>query len=1051
VQTETTKPAFWDRVLLKAVLLRFAIYFCATLIVLGAIFFYVNYHQFRSTVDNLQTQEDLRLQLATKVLGQDLRHVVVDLWTIAELDDLRVYSRTQSPSAKLRLESYFKTLARNEGLYDQIRYIDSNGQELIRVDYAQGRAVALPPEQLQDKSARYYFKEAMSLGPNQIFISRLDLNIEHGKVETPYKPMLRFVLPVRDRTGKRRGVLVLNYLADIIRQLYQQVMVNSWGQPMLVNPDGFWLKAPNREDEWGFEFGRHRTFAARFPAAWQRISSDDAGMVQTERGLFVFDSLYPAREAVANTGARFKVSESKWSDDTWKLISQVPLQRVQYSPIAAMSAHREVIILLVALSAILVFIIAHFRTRNMYFTQQLRNSRQRFRLLLDSVGEGIIGVDRQGNCSFANPAAARLLGYEDHYELLHRSVHSLVHSQCAHAAGDQDKACPVEVALREGDSFYSDNEYFIRPDGDCFQVEFRATPIDDGGETVGIVAAFVDITTRKRAEDVLQQSHDELEARVGERTRALQTTNLKLEKEIAERGRVQQALVQERNFASAVLSTVGALVVVLDNRGRIVQFNKACEQLTGYSFEEVEGRKPWDFLLLEEETKGVKAVFSRLSAGDIPSTYENSWATKTGQHRLIAWSNTVLTSGPRGDVDFIIATGLDITERKRAEAALRASEEQLRLVTDNLPVLIAYLDSDLRYRFNNQVYETWFGTAHRQLYGKHVSAVLGETAYLKVEDKMRQALSGMEVHFEAIMPYETAGGRYVSASYIPHKDPNGQVRGFFVLIQDITERKQAEERAREYQEEMTHLARVNMMGELATGLAHEINQPLAAIHSYAETALALQGASFGGSTDSIGAVLRKIRNQADRASKIVRRLRELVRKREVIRADVDANELVQEVVEFILPTLHRGGIALKLELESALPSVHADYVQLSQVLLNLMNNAIEAMLATESEPRELTIRSETQKSYLLLSVTDTGPGLDAQAMGEIFKPFVTTKGDAGLGMGLAISHSIVESHHGALWAESSPGNGSTFYIRLPIEGPGDGHAADQATNEDGVV
>ena len=1033
--TETEKTETANGGFLKAMLSRFAVYFAVVITVVISVLIYLEYRQFNLEQESLEKQEVLRLELASRILTQDLKHATVDSLTIAMLEELRVYINTKSPQSKEQLERFFLNLATNQGFYDQIRVIDNSGLETIRINYKNGVAVSVPLAQLQDKSSRYYFREAMTLDPGQVFISPLDLNVEHGVVETPYKPMLRIATPLFGASGNRQGILVLNYLAEFLQKHFKDAMINSWGQPMLVNADGQWLYSSISNNEWGFMLGHGQTFGSHFPAAWEKIlAKEDAGIVQTKDGLFVFHTLYPARVLETVPHVRFSIPQRELGVRYWKLISHVPRQQAVFGPASSLRANWELVLAMIIVSAAFSLLLAHFRTRNVIYNRQLRVSEQRVRLLLDSVAEGIFGVDTQGRCTFVNPGAVRLLGYKDASDLVHHNIHSLIHHSHPDGSPCTEQQCRIYSAFREGASYHADDECLWRADGTSFPVEYWSTPLLENGRITGAVATFIDVTKRKQAENLLHRAHDEMEARVRERTRELESANVKLIGEVAERERAQQALTEERNFVTAVLSTVGALVIVLDAQGRVVRFNTACEQLTGYSFEELEGKPVWDYLLLAEEVESVKGVFQKLTAGDFPSYYDNYWLTKGGRRPLISWSNTALIKPETGKVEYVIATGIDITERKQAEEALRDNEEQLRLITDSLPVVISYLDSQRRYRFNNRVFEQWFETRRDKIYGKHIREVLGEAAYLSIKDKIAQVLSGTAVHFETMVPYKTAGQRYVSASYVPHIDQRGQVKGFFALIQDITERKHAEEQARQHQEELAHITRVNTMGELATGLAHELNQPLTAIHTYAEIALGMAADREGPAiAEDFDQALQGIMGQAQRASNIVNRLREFVRKREASVTSLDLNELIRDVLEFVQPDLQRYSIELKLELQPKLPATVADKIQIEQVLLNLLRNSIQAMASGGNIKRKLTIRSSTSSGNVLVEVSDSGPGMEPETLDKIFESFVSTKGEAGMGLGLSISRSIMEAHHGSLWAESEPGQGATFYIRLPVD------------------
>lgn len=205
---------------------------------------------------------------------------------------------------------------------------------------------------------------------------------------------------------------------------------------------------------------------------------------------------------------------------------------------------------------------------------------------------------------------------------------------------------------------------------------------------------------RAAAEEQVRRSRDELEERVNERTAELARVNHDLRTQIEERAKTQRALQQERDFVSAILDIVGALVVVLDREGRIVRFNRACEEVTGYSFAEVEGRLLWDFFLLPEEAERVHRVFDTLKAGQFPSRYENYWRSRSGECRLISWSNSALLQ--EGEVRYVIGTGIDITERRAAEDALHALnvelEQRVATRTAELQSAVERLEAEIRQR-----------------------------------------------------------------------------------------------------------------------------------------------------------------------------------------------------------------------------------------------------------------------------------------------------------------------------------------------------------------
>jgi len=264
------------------------------------------------------------------------------------------------------------------------------------------------------------------------------------------------------------------------------------------------------------------------------------------------------------------------------------------------------------------------------------------------------------------------------------------------------------------------------------------------------------------------------------------------------------------------------------------------------------------------------------------------------------------------------------------------------------------------------------------------------------------------------------------------RDAAGRPRSMFGTIQDVTDRKRAEEALQQAQADLAHLNRVMLLEEMAASIAHEVNQPIAAIVAEAEAGrnwLAKPNPPLG----VVGAALDAIVKDGHRAAEVIQRIRELARKSQPPKTSVDLNDVIHDVVSLLRAELRRQDVALILELASELPPVLGDRIQLQQVVLNLAMNAIDAMAAISDRPRELMIRSgQSDRDQVTIAVRDTGVGIAADHLGHVFSPFFTTK-PGGMGMGLSISRSIIEAHRGRLWATPNAPHGATFQFSLPVE------------------
>ena len=271
--------------------------------------------------------------------------------------------------------------------------------------------------------------------------------------------------------------------------------------------------------------------------------------------------------------------------------------------------------------------------------------------------------------------------------------------------------------------------------------------------------------------------------------------------------------------------------------------------------------------------------------------------------------------------------------------------------------------------------------------------------------------------------------KYLQAVARATRDGDGQLE-YIAAIQDVTARRLSEEARDKARSELAHVARVMSLGTLAASIAHEINQPLSGITTNASTCQRMLAATPPNIDGALETARRTIRD-ASRASEVITRLRALFDRKETATESVDLNEATREVVALSLSGLQRSGVMVRTELADDLPPVTGDRIQLQQVVLNLIRNASEAMSTVDDRPRHLVITTDRDaRDQVRLSVKDVGVGFEPEAADRLFEAFYTTKND-GMGIGLSVSRSIIESHHGHLWAAKNDGPGSTFSFCIP--------------------
>ena len=368
--------------------------------------------------------------------------------------------------------------------------------------------------------------------------------------------------------------------------------------------------------------------------------------------------------------------------------------------------------------------------------------------------------------------------------------------------------------------------------------------------------------------------------------------------------------------------------------------------------------------------------------------------------------------------------------RRRVEKDLAISEQRLQLIANSLPALIAHVDLDQRYNYANLAFKDWFGQEPQQLFGRSIREVLGEELFSSVRPYVERALAGERVSFTTNTVLEGGKSRSLDAIYVPDRDDQGAVRGFYALVLDVTDRVRAQQESRRLLYELAHADRMSMVGELAAALAHEINQPLAAILSNAQAARRfLNGPSPD--LEEIKEIVSDIAGDGARAGEVLRRMRTLIKKEKAGFQSLSVNQLLQEVVGLVRNDAMIHNVAIELRPDPDLSAMHGDRTQLQQVVMNLLLNAFDAIEEGSTRNRTVQVEIEGGEREVKVKVRDRGPGIPRDTFERLFEPFNTSK-EQGLGMGLSISRSIVNLHGGRLWAENNSDCGATFSFALPV-------------------
>ncbi|MCU0759068.1 MAG: PAS domain S-box protein [Steroidobacteraceae bacterium] len=622
--------------------------------------------------------------------------------------------------------------------------------------------------------------------------------------------------------------------------------------------------------------------------------------------------------------------------------------------------------------------------------------RRDMQALLDATVDAVILIDHRGRIETFNRSGERLFGYRAE-ELIGRNVSVLMterdrDSHDAYMHRYMSTGVPHIIGVgREVDA--------RRKDGSVFPVFLSVGRIHES-HPPRFVGLLHDITLRREA---------------------------------------MAAIRRERDRANMYLEMAQVILVALSADCRIQLINrKGCDTL-GWREVDLLGRDWLEAAVPPQQREMVRGQFARLDrkGGDSEVYCEHDVLVAGGGRRLVAWRCIALRN-LEGQVVGYFSSGEDITVRRAIEQSVERTRSLLNEAQEignigNFEVHVPHTGVEF---WSPQLHRI-FGldpVADRLSLEVMRAAVHPEDSAHQAAD-WRQAIEAPGSHASEFRIVTPAGAvRYVRSIYNTSPGNEGSMRIAGTIL-DVTVAKQAEEDARVAQQRMTHVSRLATMGEMAAGIAHELNQPLAAITNYASAARRLVAA--GQDPDDVRLALEQIAGQALRAGEIIRRLRGLVQNRETRREQADVNDLVAEVVSFSLSDARLHDVRIRAELAADLPPLSLDRIQVQQIILNLLRNAIEALAERPASDREIVVHTAREAGgAVTIAVQDNGPGVPDAVVARIFDPFCTTK-ETGTGLGLAISRTIAEAHQGKLVYEPRPGRpGACFVLRLPCQSPG---------------
>lgn len=598
---------------------------CSLLVFASMMHYYTLYETERVS---RKASETLNVGLARRMIATDISAVVRDLAFLANHIERQNLFLIDAEERRRLIALEFRAFAEKKVLYDQIRFLDVNGMEVVRVNYADGQSVLVPQHELQNKSSRYYFREAFTLKRDNIYLSPLDLNVEAGRIEYPLKPMMRFATPLFDLQGRKKGVVVLNYFGERLIENFKLAAANIADHIELVNSEGYWLSSPNPDDEWGFMLGNDKQMPKRYPKVWHSIIGQESGQLERVEGLFTFATINPTQIAQQTADPDNQVNNPLAGTDAfWKIISRVPPHQLTTPLSEFIQVHAALYASMLLLILIGAWLLAATRLRHRRAEEQ-RAYEQRFRHTLENIELAALALDRQGSVRFCNDYFLRLTKWRREEMVGETWLDRCIPPEAREETGK------ILSRMETPESFPLQFETAVMTRDDQIRlINWNSTlTYDPNDRVIGVTLLGEDITDQRHAEEELRK-------------------------------------------LSRAVDQSPSIVMITDVEGVIEYVNPKFCEVTGYRPEEVVGLRPNILKSGEKSAEEYAELWQTIRKGlEWRGEFHNK--NKNGQ---LYWESASISGirGPDGKVAHFLAVKEDISERKRLEAEVAAHNREL--------------------------------------------------------------------------------------------------------------------------------------------------------------------------------------------------------------------------------------------------------------------------------------------------------------------------------------------------------------------------------------
>ncbi|MBN1857205.1 MAG: PAS domain S-box protein [Dehalococcoidia bacterium] len=637
---------------------------------------------------------------------------------------------------------------------------------------------------------------------------------------------------------------------------------------------------------------------------------------------------------------------------------------------------------------------------------ELRASEERFRMLFEFAPDAYYLSDMKGNIVDGNSAAQLLVGYTKE-QLKSKDYHDIPFLSSQETTHALNRLTNNVASLSGGPQAFE----IRRSDGEKLTVEVTTLPIELGGQSL-VLRIARDMTEHKRIEDTLRLAREELERRVFERTADLTRANQELQSEMSVREQKELELRRSRERYRTIFNSVNDTLLLIGKDGTVLDVNPRIAEMGGYDPTDLVGRniRHLSRMMPKKSLAIVLLNFTRRLAGQQMSPYQVEMVKANGQKVLIEISATAVRQDEK--VVGTLAVLRDITLREKNIAMLKAQNALIDRILSTMPDAVAVLDGDSNFVLANQALHESFGLRKDEVIGRHISELL---PVKELQQAIDAVLAGKRETSTLEFRHTIAEKERI---FVVNLFPMNE-NEILLVLDDVTGE-------RDRQERLYLTDRLASVGEMASGIAHELNNPLTSVIGLSELL------TEENLPEELREDIEAINQEAQRAAVIVRNLLTFARKHNPTRKPMQINDVISDVLRLRAYEHRVHNIKINSNLAEGLPQVSADYFQMQQVLLNVILNA-ENAVTEDRESGSITISSDIQDSTVRVTITDDGPGISNQHMARIFDPFFTTKEvGKGTGLGLSICFGIVRQHGGVIRAESEPHKGATFIIELPV-------------------